>query len=363
MTDQNAPASPEAEPSPTQDAETPSVPTPLEAAETPTVLEKVVAAAGPEAEPAPGAAEAIAPQTIAPHRSGFVAVVGRPNVGKSTLMNAYLGQKIAIISNKPQTTRHTQLGILTRPDAQVIFVDTPGMHEARNPLGTYMVQVATRALQDADVVLFIVDVSTPPGPGDERLAQIIAERPEPGPVVLALNKSDRLQPQDVIPFTNAYAALAPTAEWMLTSAVRGDNLDDLLNRIIQALPEGPDLFPEDEVTQTHLRDLAAEFIREAALNLLEEEVPHGVAVEIESFDERGEGNAFIAATLYVERESHKGIVIGKNGSMLKQIGTNARKEIEALLGGKVFLELYVKVRVNWRKNEADVQRLGYRPRE
>ena len=332
-----------------------SSPAPLEAAE-----------AAPVAAVESGAvlaAEVTEPAAQVPHRSGFVAVVGRPNVGKSTLMNAYLGQKIAITSNKPQTTRHTQLGILTRLDAQVIFVDTPGMHEARNPLGAYMVQVATRALQDADVVLFIVDVSTPPGPGDARLAEILAQRTQPGPVVLALNKSDRLKPEDVIPFTTAYAALVPNAQWMMVSATRGDNLDDLLNRIVLSLPEGPDLFPEDEITQTHLRDLAGEFIREAALNLLEEEVPHGIAVEVDSFQERGEGNAFIAATLYIERESHKGIVIGKNGGMLKQIGTNARQAIEGLLGGKVFVEIHVKVRANWRKNEADVQRLGYRPRE
>ncbi|MCC7359221.1 MAG: GTPase Era [Anaerolineales bacterium] len=316
----------------------------------------------PATAPAP-ADSASAPAPAAPHRSGFVAVVGRPNVGKSTLMNAYLGQKIAITSSKPQTTRHTQIGILTRLDAQVIFVDTPGIHAARNPLGAYMVQAATRALQDADVVLFIVDVSTPPGPGDEQLAQIIAARPEPGPVVLALNKADRLKPEDVIAFTTAYSALAPSAEWLLVSATRGDNLEDLLNRIVVALPEGPDLFPEDEITQTHLRDLAGEFIREAALNLLEEEVPHGVAVEVNSFQERGESNAYIEATIYVERESHKGIVIGKGGAMLKQIGIKARQEVEALVGGKVFLELHVKVRANWRKHEAEVQKLGYRPRE
>jgi GTP-binding protein Era len=316
-----------------------------------------------EAQPAADAETRTQAPSGAPYRAGFVAVVGRPNVGKSTLMNAFLGQKIAITSDKPQTTRHTQLGILTQPDAQIVFVDTPGMHEPRNPLGEYMVEAATRALNDADVVLFIVDVSVPPGPGDERLASLIAGRPEPGPVVLALNKSDRLKPEDVVTFAAAYQALAPAAEWMLVSATRGDNLEQLLGQVIAALPEGPQLYPEEDVTQTHVRDLAAEFIREAALNLLEEEVPHGVAVEIDEFKERGDDNAYISATLYVERDSHKGIVIGRGGAMLKQIGSAARREIEALLGGKVFLELYVKVRPNWRKSTADVQRLGYKPRE
>jgi GTP-binding protein Era len=297
------------------------------------------------------------------HRSGFVAVMGRPNVGKSTLMNAYLGQKIAITSSKPQTTRHTQLGILSRPEAQVIFVDTPGIHEPRNPLGQYMVDAATRALADADAILFIVDVSAPPGPSDERLAGLIAARAEPAPVVLALNKSDQLQPADILPHTEAYRALAPSAEWMLISATRGDNLEKLLDLLIAALPPGPSLYPEDEVTQTQVRNLAEEFVREAALNALAEEVPHGIAVAVDEFHERGEKGAYIAATVYVERESHKGIVIGRSGAMLKQIGSAARQEIERLLGYPVFLELHVKVRPNWRKNEADVQRLGYRRRE
>ncbi len=301
--------------------------------------------------------------SAAPHRSGFVAVVGRPNVGKSTLMNAYLGQKIAITSSKPQTTRHTQLGILSRPEAQVIFVDTPGMHEPRNPLGAYMVEAATRALADADAILFIVDVSTPPGPGDERLAALIAGRAEPAPVVLALNKSDLLKPEDILPHTEAYQALASGAQWMLISATRGDNLEQLLTMVIATLPEGPALYPADEVTQTHVRDLAAEFVREAALNALAEEVPHGIAVEVDEFQERGDKGAYITATVYVERESHKGIVIGRGASMLKRIGSAARQEIERLLGFPVFLELHVKVRPNWRKNETDVQRLGYRRRE
>ena len=297
------------------------------------------------------------------HRSGFVAVMGRPNVGKSTLMNAYLGQKIAITSSKPQTTRHTQLGILSRPEAQVIFVDTPGIHQPRNPLGEYMVEAAIRALADADAILFIVDVSVPPGPSDERLAALIAGRAEPAPVVLALNKSDQLQPADILPHTEAYRALAAGAEWMLISATRGDNIEQLLALLIAALPPGPPLYPEDEVTETQVRDLAAEFVREAALNALAEEVPHGIAVEVDEFRERGDKGAYITATVFVERESHKGIVIGRGGSMLKQIGSAARQEIERLLGYPVFLELHVKVRPNWRKNQADVQRLGYRRRE
>ncbi len=303
------------------------------------------------------------PPADAPHRSGFVAVVGRPNVGKSTLMNAYLGQKIAITSSKPQTTRHTQLGILSRPEAQVIFVDTPGMHEPRNPLGEYMVDAATRALTDADAILFIVDVSAPPGPSDERLSKLIAGRAGPVPVILALNKSDQLKPEDILPHTEAYKSLAPQAAWVLTSATRGDNLDQLLALVMAALPPGPALYPEDEVTQTQVRDLAAEFVREAALNALAEEVPHGIAVEVDEFKERGEKGAFIAATVFVERDSHKGIVIGRGGSMLKQIGSAARQEIEKMLGYPVFLELHVKVRANWRKNENDVQHLGYRRRE
>jgi GTPase len=312
----------------------------------------------PPSEPA-----ASPPENATPHRSGFVAVAGRPNVGKSTLMNAFLGQKIAIISDKPQTTRHTQLGILSRPDAQVIFVDTPGMHEPRNPLGAYMVEAATRAMVDADTVLFIVDVSDPPGPGDRYLAELIAKRADAGPVILALNKSDQLKPEDILPHSAAYQALVPGAQWMLISASQGDNLNLLLEQIVAVLPEGPPLYPEDELTQSNVRDLAAEFVREAALNALEQEVPHGVAVEIEEFQERGDAGAYISATIIIERESHKGIVIGKGGSKLKEIGTKARKEIETLLGYKVFLELHVKVRPNWRRNEGDVQRLGYRKRD
>jgi GTP-binding protein Era len=293
------------------------------------------------------------------HRSGFVAVVGRPNVGKSTLLNQLLGQKIAIVSNKPQTTRYNQLGILSRPDAQVVFVDTPGMHEPRNALGEAMVGAAANALLDADVVLFIVDVSAPPGPGDERLARLIAEKPGIAPVILMLNKMDKLKPEDVVPHSDAYRTLAPGAPWELTCAARGDNLDHLLETIIGALPEGPALYPEDEVTQTHLRDLAGEFVREAALNCLAQEIPHGIAVEVEEYKERSRGMLYVLASIFVERESHKRIVIGKGADMLKRIGTLARAEIEKLTEKQVYLELHVKVRKDWREDEREVRRFGH----
>jgi GTP-binding protein Era len=294
-----------------------------------------------------------------PFRSGFIAVVGRPNVGKSSLMNAFLGQKIAIVSAKPQTTRHAQLGILTEPGYQLVFVDTPGMHAPRNKLGEYMVEAAARAMLDADVILFIVDASAAPMPEDVHLAEQIHNRAGVAPVVLALNKSDLLKPEHVLIHTNAYRGLAPEARWMLISATRGDNLDALRQILIEALPEGEPLYPEDEVTQTYARDLAAEMIREAALNALEQEVPHGIAVEIESFDETRPDLIRLSAVVYLERESHKPIVIGKGGSKLKEIGTNARQSIEEMLGRKVFLELHVKVRADWRKSERDMKRFGY----
>lgn len=300
------------------------------------------------------------PETPPPHKSGFVAVVGRPNVGKSSLMNAYLGEKIAIVSPKPQTTRLTQLGILTEPGYQVVFVDTPGLHEPRNALGQYMVESAARAILDADAILFIVDASQPPGGEDANCAARLQAAPSRLPVVLALNKSDLLEPKHVIGHTDAYRALVPEAQWMLVSATRGDNLDALLKMIVAALPDGPALYPEDELTQTHLRDLAADLVREAALNVLEQEVPHGIAVAVEAFDESKPGLTRITATVYVERESHKPIVIGKGASKLKEIGSRARLEIERLLDGKVYLELHVKVRADWRKDEREVKRLGYR---
>jgi GTPase len=297
--------------------------------------------------------------TPPPYHSGFIAIAGRPNVGKSTLVNACLGQKVAIVSDKPQTTRRRQLGILTRPASQIIFVDVPGIHRPRHALDQYMLGVATRALQDSDAVLFLVDVSQAPGPADQRVAQMLADHTAGRPVVLGLNKADLLKPEHVLAHSAAYRALAPEAEWMLVSATRGDNLEELLAMLTAALPEGPALYPEDEITDAQVRDLAAELVREAALNYLRQEVPHGIAVEVEAYDEADPALTRIEAVVYVERESHKGIVIGKGGEALKAIGTAARREIEALVDGQVYLHLQVKVREGWRKNEGQVRNLGY----
>ncbi len=299
------------------------------------------------------------PEELPPdHRSGFVAVVGKPNVGKSTLMNAYLGQKIAIVSEKPQTTRNRLLGILTRPNAQVIFVDTPGIHSPQHKLGEFMVETAVRAIPDADVVVFLVDVSTTPTDEDIRIAELIREKCR-APVLLALNKIDLLSPADVQPHTEAYRSLGDFADWLLISATRGDNRDELLDLIIAHLPEGPRYYPEEQVTDQQERFIAAELIREAVLRHTHQEVPHAVAVMVEEFKERGPDMTYIAARIFVERNSQKGILIGQGGRMLKRIGQEARKEIEAMVGTRVYLELRVKVKKKWRRDERELRRLGY----
>ena len=299
------------------------------------------------------------PDEVPPgHRSGFVAVIGKPNVGKSTLMNAYLGQKVAIVSEKPQTTRWRIRGILTRPDAQIIFVDTPGIHQPKHKLGEFMVETATRAIPDADVILFVVDVSEMPTAEDEQIARLI-EKYGRAPVILALNKADLLPPEQVIPHTDAYFKLVRHEDWMLVSATRGDNRDKLLDMIIAHLPEGPRYYPEDQITDQPVRTIAAELIREQVLHFTHQEVPHAVAVVVEDFKERGPNLTYISATIYVEKDSQKGIIIGKEGRMLKRIGQAARREIEALLGTQVYLDLWVKVRKKWRRREEELRRLGY----
>jgi GTP-binding protein Era len=292
------------------------------------------------------------------HRSGFVAVIGKPNVGKSTLINAWLGQKIAIVSPKPQTTRNRLRGILTRPDAQIVFVDTPGIHQPRHKLGEFMVETAAKSIPDADVVLFMVDVSEMPTAEDQQIAQLLEEHGQ-APVVLVLNKADLLSPEKVQPHGDAYFELVQCDEWMMISATRGDNRDKLLDMVVAGLPEGPRYFPPDQLTDQNMRFIAAELIREQVLRFVHQEVPHSVAVIVEEWKQRREDLTYIGATVFVEKDSQKGIIIGQGGKMLKRIGRAAREEIVRLVGNRVYLGLWVKVRKKWRKDEDELRRLGY----
>jgi GTP-binding protein Era len=294
-------------------------------------------------------------------RSGMVAVVGRPNVGKSTLINALIGQKIAAVSPRPQTTRRRQLGIVTRTDAQLVFVDTPGMHMPRHRLGQFLVQEAHEALRGIDIAAFMIDISILPDADDERIASTLAAASDRALLVLLANKIDRVPPEDRTDRLQHYRELlhVPFEEASI-SATRGDGLADLVDLLIRLCPVRPAEFSEDQVTDLYERDIAADLIREAALLNLRDEVPHSIAIRIDEFQERPNGSAFIAATLLVERDSQKGIVIGEGGRMLKQIGTNARREIESMGGRKVFLELHVKVEKGWRNSRSALERLGYK---
>ena len=293
------------------------------------------------------------------HKSGFVAVIGRPNVGKSTLMNRAVGQKIAIVSPKPQTTRNRILGILTREDVQVIFVDTPGLHRPRHKLGQAMVATATAAIPDADVALFIVDVSVLPTRDDRMVAGLIREQTD-APVILVLNKMDLLPAEKVKSHSEAYWELVPGHRaWMMTVATQGVNLDKLLELIIELLPEGPRYYPGNQVTDQTEREIAAELIREQVLRHTRQEVPHAVAVAVEEFKERENGTIYVSANVFVEKDSQKGIIIGRRGQMLRRIGAAARKEIERMTGGRVYLETWVRVRKGWRQDERELRRLGY----
>jgi len=291
-------------------------------------------------------------------RSGFIAIIGRPNVGKSTLVNTLLGQKIAAVSPKAQTTRHRQLGILTTDAYQMVFVDTPGLHSPRHKLGEYLNQEAREALDGVDVVLWLVDSTTDPSAEDQQIASLLPSRV---PLILALNKMDLVTTDALSARRDAYRAILPQdAQLLPLSATRGDGLPDLLALLVSLLPVRAPEFDPEQVTDLYEKEIAADLIREAALLNLRDEVPHGLAVRIDEFKERENGMAYIAATLFVERESQKGIVIGEGGRMLKSIGSAARAEIESMGGRRVFLELRVKVLKDWRNDEEWLRRFGYK---
>ena len=295
--------------------------------------------------------------------SGFISVMGRPNVGKSTLINALMGQKIAAVSPRPQTTRQQQLGILTSEEAQIIFIDTPGLHKPHHKLGRYMNQEAAATLEDGDLILFMVDASqNPPHEEDHILVELLGEVKDPPPVILALNKIDRLTPDELDERIRIYQELLPSAQMMPISATSRQGLGLLLETLTEKLPEGDYFYPEDQITDLYEKEIAADLIRESALLHLRDEVPHAMAVRIDEFTERGDHGAYIGATLFVERDSQKGIVIGKEGRMLKRIGSTARQEIEKMSGRKVFLKLRIKVRKNWRNDETSLRRFGFQSR-
>lgn len=291
-------------------------------------------------------------------KSGYVALVGKPNVGKSTLLNDYVGQMVAAVSAKPQTTRRRQLGILTLENAQIVFVDTPGMHAGDYKLSKFINEEAQFALMDADLVLFIVDASQSPDAEDRILAEEIQALKELPKVLLVMNKID-LVSADLLPMRrNQYAELMTFDDAIEISAVTAPGREMLLEKVIALLPEGPRYFPEDQITDTYEREIAEDLIRATALENLRDEVPYGIFVRVDDFKEREDNLLYIHATILVERESHKGIVIGRRGTMIKKISTEARQKIEALSGEKVYLELKVKVEKNWRNNPDFLRRVG-----
>ena len=294
------------------------------------------------------------------YKSGFVTLIGRPNVGKSTLMNYLIGQKIAITSNKPQTTRNRIQTVLTTEEGQVVFVDTPGIHKAKNKLGEYMVNVAERTLNEVDVVMWLVEPTTFIGAGEQHIASQLKKVKTP--VILVINKIDSVKPEEVLKSIAAYKDLYDFAEIVPVSARNGNNTDELLKVIMKYLPYGPQFYDEDTITDQPERQIVAEIIREKALHSLNEEIPHGIAVAIDQMKMRNKV-MHIDAAIICERDSHKGIIIGKQGNMLKKIGSTARFEIERMLECKVNLKLWVKVMKDWRDSEFLMKNFGYREEE
>lgn len=295
-------------------------------------------------------------------KSGFAAIIGRPNVGKSTLMNQLIGQKIAITSKKPQTTRNRIQTVYTCEDGQIVFLDTPGIHKAKNKLGEYMVNVAEQTLRDVDVVLWLVEPTTYIGAGEKHIAQQLEKTKVP--VILVINKVDTIKKEEVLGVIDTYRKLYDFAEIIPASALRGQNTDDIIRSLFKYMTYGPMFYDEDTVTDQPQRQIVAEVIREKALHALDEEIPHGIAVTIEKMRERkGQNIVDIEATIICEKDSHKGIIIGKQGAMLKKIGSNARFEIEKMLEEKVNLKIWVKVKKDWRDSDTLMKNFGYDKKE
>ena len=293
-------------------------------------------------------------------KSGFVTLIGRPNVGKSTLMNRLIGQKIAITSKTPQTTRNRIQTVYTSEEGQIVFLDTPGIHKSKNKLGDYMVNVAERTISEVDVILWLVEPTDYIGAGEQHIIQKLKRTKTP--IILVINKIDKVTKEDLIRFIDVYRKELDFAEVVPVSALKGQNTDELINCIFKYLPYGEPFYDEDTITDQPMRQLVAELIREKALRLLEEEIPHGIAVSIESMKYRKD-IVDIEATIICERDSHKGIIIGKGGQMLKKIGSNARVDIEKLVEMQANLQLWVKVKKDWRDSDYLMKNFGYNPKD
>ncbi|AST98090.1 GTPase Era [Shouchella clausii] len=294
-------------------------------------------------------------------KSGFVSIIGRPNVGKSTLLNRVIGQKIAIMSDKPQTTRNKVQGVLTRDDAQIVFMDTPGIHKPKHRLGDFMMKVAKNTLREVDLILYVVEADAKFGPGEQYIIERLHETKTP--VFLLINKIDKVSPEELLKVIDLYKDRYPFAEIIPISALEGNNVPTLVEQIVEHMEEGPQYYPADQVTDHPERFIIAELIREKVLHLTKEEIPHSVAVVIEQIKKRDNGKVYVGATVIVERSSQKGIIIGKHGAMLKEVGQLARGDIEALLGSSVYLELWVKVQKDWRNRPSQLKDYGFNENE